>query len=103
MKKKAILLSLASFLSFSAVAQDAPPKLAQLTDSGVFLTEGPSGSGALALASCQPLKGEKVVILDVQQNAMGVTGATAARVRVTEGGCTGQEGWVGVAHLASAQ
>lgn len=100
--KKEILSAVLAFVSICALAQGEQPTLAQLTDSGNLLVETSSGPVSLTASACQPLKGDKVTILDIQQNAMGVYGATVAHVRLMDGECAGQEGWLGMAHLAKS-
>lgn len=106
--KKALFVMAVAVTSFNALAQDdqpaqdAQPVVAELADSGNLLAATTGGLTSLTHSACQPLKGDKVSILDYQQNTMGVYGATTAHVRVMDGQCAGQEGWLGTAHLAKA-
>lgn len=95
--KKAIIAVAFTLASLQAIAQDAQPKRVQLTDSGGLDVVAPNGVD-LALAQCQPLKGDQVDILAIQQK-IGYLTAPVAHVRVVDGQCAGEEGWVGIAHV----
>jgi hypothetical protein len=98
--RKFILATATILLSAHAFAQTDQPKIEKLTDSDVFFSANESGT--LERASCQPLKGEAVSVLDVKKNLGGMPMMDVAHVRVMEGQCAGQEGWVGVARLEAA-
>lgn len=73
------------------------PYDAQLTDSQVLLTD--ANLSKARLAECQPMKGERVSVLETKLNLEGMTGVHAARVLILEGACEGKQGWVGTARL----
>lgn len=98
--RKFILATATILLSAHAVAQTDDPQIEKLTDSNVFFSS--VTGGIPERASCQPLKGEAVSVLDVVKKLNGMPMMDVAHVRVMEGQCTGQEGWVGVARLEAA-
>lgn len=51
----------------------------------------------------QPLKGEIVEMLEFKTAVDGMPGVDMARVRVVDGRCAGQEGWVGTPRLEAAR
>ncbi|RRS01181.1 hypothetical protein EIP75_21640 [Aquabacterium soli] len=73
---------------------------ATLSDSQVLLTD--ASPSRAQLTSCQPMKGERVSVLETKMNIDGMTGLNAARVLVLEGECKGARGWVGLARLEKA-
>lgn len=75
----------------------AEPYEAQLSDSQVLLTD--ASLSKARLAECQPMKGERVSVLETKLNLEGMTGVNAARVVILEGACKGTQGWVGTARL----
>ena len=89
------------FLAAAHLSANAGEQLARLTDGNVFFAE-PKLTGK-AMHNCQPLKGERVVVLGVQQAAEGIRGLDFAEVRVLDGQCSGQHGWVGTARLEAVQ
>lgn len=77
----------------------------RLRESGVLyvFTDGQSGKKAWLPAACQPLKGDRVKLIDFNANAGGVRGVNSARVNVSEGRCKNGDGWVGTGSLDAIQ
>jgi len=73
----------------------------QLRERGALYVVGETTSGQKVWvpASCQPLKGERVQLIDFEANAGGVRGSNSARVKVAEGQCQGGEGVVGTTYI----
>lgn len=84
-------------LSGQALAQLPSPWAAKLT-AGQVLFKEPKVDARL-MHDCQPLKGDTVTVIDIKKNLEGMTGVDVAQVRVADGQCTGQEGWVGLSRL----
>lgn len=99
--RKFILTTASMLLSAHAFAQTDEPQIARLTDSNVFFSS--VAGGTPELAGCQPLKGEAVSVLDVIKKLNGMPMMDVAQVRVMDGQCSGQEGFVGVARLEAAR
>jgi hypothetical protein len=90
MLRFAIVLGTA-LLSITTFAEESAS--VRLSDSDVLFT-APDVAVA-KMASCQPLKGQAVEILETQN----VGGIQVAKVRIAEGACAGSVGWVGIARL----
>lgn len=92
------LISLITLLTISTtcLALPASAQHATLTASNSLLKElklTPS-----AMHSCQPQRGEKVIVLEVNENYEGLQ-MNVAKVQVAQGKCQGQIGWVGLSRL----
>lgn len=72
-------------------------RMAALTESNVLRASNRTFEGAEA--SCQPLKGDRVLIAATEAHSTGIPRASAARVFVIDGRCKGEEGWVLLFHL----
>lgn len=84
-------------LSGQALAQLPAPWAAKLTV-GQALFREPKVDARL-MHDCQPLKGDTVTVIDIKRNLDGMIGVDLAHVRIVDGQCTGQEGWVGLSRL----
>lgn len=93
-------LALFSLAVTSQASAQAPQQIAKLTASQVFFKQPKLDINALH--PCQPLKGTKVAVFEVKKNLEGMKGLDLARVRVLEGTCADQEGWVGMERLEAA-
>jgi hypothetical protein len=51
------------------------------------------------LSTCQPQKGARVEVQEVVKSLDGIMGLDVAKVRVLEGSCAQQTGWVGLPKL----
>lgn len=69
----------------------------RLTDGNVLMTDADPSQARLA--QCQPVKGDKVMVLETKSNVTGIHGLNVARVIVTSGDCMGIGGWVGLLRL----
>jgi hypothetical protein len=76
------------------VAKENSRSFARLTESQVMFTS----DAAANFSSCQPLKGSKVEKFEAGQKFPALE---VVRVRVIDGECANQEGWVGLARLES--
>jgi len=85
------LLLAALALPASAADVPASPQVARLTDSSVLV----ESLADLKMATCQPMKGERVQ-LGEQRNSIGGMPGNVAQVTVIEGRCAGKTGWVGM-------
>jgi phage I-like protein len=79
-----------------AIAGDQKAQVAKLTDTQVMFTSDLIDEAQFS--DCQPLKGESVVLGEMSQRSGALN---LVRVRVTEGRCLNQEGWIGLARLES--
>ena len=100
--KKAVALIAISLLPTVCAAQDKQPQIASLTSSNALLISAKVGAINNTHA-CQPLKRETVEIIEYRNAADGMHGFNLAKVRVLEGRCVKQEGWIGIEHLESAK
>lgn len=103
MKKRlfAIVSTLVLGCAWNYAAAQAQESHAQLSSSNSLISD----INSMSLANCQPMKGERVAILDIKAPAKREAGGGVdiAKVRVLEGRCAGQFGWVGLPRLEKAQ
>lgn len=88
-------------LAAAHLTAGAADQLARLTGGNGFFAE--PKVDMRVRHTCQPLKGERVVILGIQPAVEGMPGLNLAKVRVLDGQCTGKLGWVGTAVLEAVQ
>lgn len=90
---KLALLLLAIIPTFGQ-ANDKQAALAKLTDTQVMFTSDTINNASLS--ECQPLKGEVVEMGETSKRSGALE---LVKVRVTEGRCENQEGWIGLVRL----
>ncbi|MCY0386628.1 hypothetical protein OVY01_05120 [Robbsia sp. Bb-Pol-6] len=92
-----------TLMSSPALAQPSEGQVATLTRSGVLFAQVTLRPDSLSLefAACQPMKGAAVTVLGFQQKSSSAPGVSVARVRVLDGKCTGEEGWIRSSGLAT--
>jgi hypothetical protein len=56
---------------------------------------------ASAAHACQPKAGDKALIINIIARVEALQGLNGAKVKITSGKCTGETGWVAIAHLNS--
>ena len=100
MKRTTFALSTLLLASVTYAHSGEPqPFPAKLTDSNVLLKDT---SKTMAMHDCQPLKGDRVTVMNTFKS-QAFAGAEIARVRVETGRCQGQVGDVGTQRLEAAQ
>jgi hypothetical protein len=91
---------IAAILCSVTIAQAAEGQKARLTESGGVFTEGIGTTAGLMPASCQPSK-DTVVFIQQDTGAQAeMSGLDLDRILITNGACSGEEGWIDSRKLA---